>query len=384
MELSSEDNLRINVLITQTLYAVRIDESSMTVHALCEQGEAKVPLHPTGRDDKYLRLVRELLSMHVLGSPGGYPVFLKRWTRMGQMREQSLEGLLLLGEPEAIVAVAHAPDLDENIARRAWWAMPSAEVARRMLENKRIADSEFGKELAAFLIDYLPFESEPRAIVESVKLVLQPGLINENTAMGLWRRAERKSVYYVGFLHAVPDQLPVAIAEHPAFQSMQTELDTLLQQQNPFARQLLRLLSPAGQAFLDTVEKALLRLSHPDVVVLFLESIETYSQPVRIAEGKPCRYIHDIVSNTNNRLIANNEPLLQALIDTIPDNRVVINAMLALSFVGEELINPIFSQTDAVGSVMRNKLMPVTTPLGDWIQQLSVKDAQNPERPLGG
>ena len=104
MELSAEDALRLNVLLANPLEAVRIDESSMTVYALSEQGEASVSLNPRGRDDQYLKKVRELLSSQVLGSPGGYPVFLRRWTRMGQARDHSLEQLLLLGEPEAVVA----------------------------------------------------------------------------------------------------------------------------------------------------------------------------------------------------------------------------------------------------------------------------------------
>ena len=120
MELSSEDSLRLNVLINQDLQAIRIDESKMIVYALTGRGEAKVPLNPTCRDEKYLRIVREMFSTHALGSPGGYPVFLRRWTRMGQMREESLEGLLILGEPEAVVAVANSTELTEEVARRAW------------------------------------------------------------------------------------------------------------------------------------------------------------------------------------------------------------------------------------------------------------------------
>ena len=34
MQLSNEDNLRLNVLLAQDLKAVRIDESRMIVHAL--------------------------------------------------------------------------------------------------------------------------------------------------------------------------------------------------------------------------------------------------------------------------------------------------------------------------------------------------------------
>ena len=104
MELTNEDTLRLNVLLANKPQAIRIDESSMTVLGLTPQGEVRVKLNPSGRNEPYLRKVRELLSGHVLGSPGGYPVYLKRWTRMGQMRDESLEQLLLLGEPEAVVA----------------------------------------------------------------------------------------------------------------------------------------------------------------------------------------------------------------------------------------------------------------------------------------
>ena len=108
MELSPEDLLRLNVLLAGNVQAIRINESTMTLYGLSPQGEAKIKLNPTCRHEQYLRLVRETLSGHVLGSPGGYPVYLKRWTRMGQVRDESLEALLKLGEPEAVAAVVHA------------------------------------------------------------------------------------------------------------------------------------------------------------------------------------------------------------------------------------------------------------------------------------
>src|SRR3989304_4323449 len=119
MQLSSEDLLRLNVLLANDVEAIRIDEQNMTVHGLARGNEARVPLNPTCRPEKYLRLVREMLSSHVLGSPGGYPVFLQRWTRMGQARETRLDKLLLLGEPEAVTAVAGAPGLGGGLARAA-------------------------------------------------------------------------------------------------------------------------------------------------------------------------------------------------------------------------------------------------------------------------
>ena len=108
-ELSSEDSLRLNVLMmANPVQAVRIDEGAMTLYALTENGEAKVQLHPNCRADQYIGRVKQFLGGHALGSPGGYPVYLQRWTRMGQTSDKNLEALLLLGEPEAVVAVAHA------------------------------------------------------------------------------------------------------------------------------------------------------------------------------------------------------------------------------------------------------------------------------------
>ena len=142
MPLSNEDLLRLNVLLAHDLQAVRIDEQTLIVHGLTKDNEARIPLNPNCRPAQYLKRVRETLSNHALGSPGGYPVFLQRWTRMGQAKDAQLEKLLLLGEDEAVVAVAGAPGLTDDIARRAWWAMPTADMpgacsnARRWREDK--------------------------------------------------------------------------------------------------------------------------------------------------------------------------------------------------------------------------------------------------------
>src|SRR5512135_1022971 len=186
MELTQEDALRLNVLLANQALAVRIDESTLTVHGLLEKGEAAVTLHPTGRPNDYLRLVRELLAGHAIGSPGGYPVYLQRWTRMGQAREQGLDRLLLLGEAEAVVSVAYSPGVTDELARRAWWAMPVADNALRMLERQAVAEGSMGKVLAAYLVEHLPFEQDPKVIIDTVRAVLQPGLLDEATRQRLW------------------------------------------------------------------------------------------------------------------------------------------------------------------------------------------------------
>ena len=128
MLLVEEDTLRLNVLAAAAL-AIRIDEDAMCVEALTAATTHRVDLKPAGSPVRYLREVRESLSVLALGTPGGYPVFIRRWTRSGALETDRLTRLLCLGEPEAVVAVAASPNLDDELARRAWWCLPTAEVA---------------------------------------------------------------------------------------------------------------------------------------------------------------------------------------------------------------------------------------------------------------
>ncbi|RMG28300.1 MAG: hypothetical protein D6721_08740 [Gammaproteobacteria bacterium] len=369
MELSPEDALRLNVLLANPLLAVRIDEGRLAVHALTPEGETAIPLHPNCREEQYLKRVRELLSTHVLGSPGGYPVFLKRWTRMGQARDESLEKLLLLGEPEAVVAVVHAKGLTDELARRAWWAMPTADNARRMLERPAVAQGRMGKVLAEFLLEFLPFEESPQAMIESVRLVLQPGLISEEARAKLWARGRSRNAYYVGFLQAVPDALPLEKPAHPALEVLQPQIAPLAGE-NPFAAQLLRVLQPAGQAWLATAETVMKKPSNQDVVVELMEALRAYFAPVA-AEGARLSSIEAVLEQADARLAQGREPALAALLDRLPAaHHDLVRAMLILSAAGERLVAPIFARTDAIGSVMRRKIAPVTEPLFEQLARL--------------
>ena len=373
MELSAEDSLRLNVLLANPLQAVRIDESSMTVHALSDQGEASVKLNPSGRDDQYLKKVRELLSSQVLGSPGGYPVFLRRWTRMGQARDNSLEQLLLLGEPEAIVAVVHASGLTDEIARRAWWAMPVADNARRMLERDCVVTGEMGPVLAEYLVEYLPFETEHKAMVETVRLVLQPGLISEDLRDKLWRSAKRKSSYYVGFMRASPDRLPETGRPRKDWQQVRAALAGLIEAGNPVAMQLCRCLGEPGQVFLRTAEAVLNKPADQDVVVEFLNAIQAYFSsvcPHRAADAEMQTLVADAAALLDGPPVCATTSALQAVLEVLPGYGADLHAMLVLSWVGESLVNPIFARTDAIGSVMRKKIEPVTLPIRQQLAQL--------------
>jgi len=370
MQLSQEDSLRLNVLLNQALQAIRIDEGKMIIYGLTERGEAKIQLNPNCKDEMYIRRVKETISSHILGSPGGYPVFLKRWTRMGQQRANNLESLLKLGEPEAVVAVVGAEGISDEIARRAWWAMPNADNARRMLAREEVAQGKMGKTLADFLLEFLPFEEEPRNVIESVRLVLQPKLIDDATREGLWSKGQRKNAFLVGFLHATPDSLPQPSAAHREMDNYRDTLIQLTEQGNPLAQILLRTLSEAGQGFLKTAELVLNKPANQDVVVALFEAIEAYYRDIR-PHGERRRDINQILTEAKKYCEISESCLHKQAIDAIktqlPQALPLLESLFVLSCVGEQLIAPIFATTDAVGSVMRRKIEPVSTPISQHI-----------------
>jgi len=377
MELSQEDVLRLNVLLASKPQAIRIDESSMTVNALSDRGEAKVRLNPSGRSDQYLRRVREMLSGHVLGSPGGYPVYLQRWTRMGQMRDGSLEHLLLLGEPEAVVAVVCAAGLTEELARRAWWAMPDAENARRMLANAEIARSALGKTLAEYLIDYLPFETEQEVMIESVRLVLQPGLASEHAIESLWRKAHRKNAYYVGFMAAIPDGLPEDGAERPDRESHRAVLEELASSGNAVAVLLLRTLGASGQSYLATAARVLEKPGTQGVITEALVVVARYFSDMR-PEGLPDEPLESLVAEADRYCTGGGaEPAVRACLEELPALLPEIRAMRILSGLGYGVLRPVLRDTTAIGSLMRRKLEPVLKPLIEQVTLLMTGPARN-------
>lgn len=379
MDLTPEDALRINVLLASPIEAIRIDESRMTLLALSEKGEAMVQLNPNCRDETYLRKVRETLSSHVLGSPGGYPVYLKRWTRMGQARDEVLESLLMLGEPEAVVAVVNATGVTDELARRAWWASQTSENARCMLQQAAVVNGEMGAVLADFLVEFLPFEEEACNQIKTVSLVLQGNLVDARVRSGLWQKGRLKNAYLVGFLHALPDDLPDRHAGHPDRERIAGQLAGLLAEGNPFAVQLCRLLGPAGQTYLACVEAVLKKPSNQDVVVELMCALEAYAAALPL--GKRRKFDISEIVQVSGELTAGADAgpvctdaaagqCLQALFQALPDDERYIRAMLFLAMLAEPVLDPVFSRTDAIGTVMRKKLKPVTEPIHEQIKIL--------------
>lgn len=357
MNLSAEDSLRLNVLVTNA-EAVRIDENAMAVYGLQAGHELKVQLNPTCNGDKYLGYVRALLSGAVLDSPGGYPVFLRRWTRMGQIDHEQLDRLLRLGEPEAVMAVVCSPGLTDDLARRAWWAAPSAEHARRMLEHPRVAQGVMGPVLADYLIEYLPFETEHCDILDSVRLVLQPGLVTPERRQRLWDAGRSKKTYRVGFLHAVPDDLP---EPQPPRDGAEPWLATLATLPGAAAALLAKLLGSQGQTFLEVAADALRRPADQDIVTALLNTIGHYFCDLRLGCVR-LRSMADLDAAVAARL-ADGQDAVAPLLAALPALRREVEAMLFLAEVSEAAVTDIFAHSDAVGSVMRGRIEPVVKPI---------------------
>jgi hypothetical protein len=368
MDLSPEDSLRLNVLLANKPQAIRINESSMAVFGLSQQGEARVDLNPTCRDEQYIKRVKELISGHILGSPGGYPVYLQRWTRMGQMKDDSLEQLLMLGEPEAVVAAVCAPGLTDELARRAWWAMEDAENARQMLRKEAVCEGEMGPVLASYLVEHLPFESEPEKQIESIRLVLQPGLLDDAQIDELWRKAARKPPYFVGFLASRADNIPESEEAHPLWHAHAAILEQLASGGNAAAAVLARILAAPGQAWLQTVYKVFRKPSNQDVINITLDEIAAYFASLR-AEPVDAT-LEELVEEARAWL---HQADATQVLAREPDLRDALVAARVLSGLSYGVVRPVFRGTTAIGSLMRKKLAPVMQELYPHLDSLAAK-----------
>ena len=363
MDLSHEDSLRLHVLLASQPLAIRIDEGRMRVQGLTERGESSVQLNPNTAPERYLRQVRELISGHVLGSPGGYPVYLSRWTRLGQMRDESLAQLLRLGEPEAVVAAVGSPGLTDELARRAWWVMEDAGNARRMLANPRVRDGRMGPVLAEYLLQYLPFETDSEAMMESVRLILHPGLLDDERRRDLWTHAARRPAWLAGFLCAGFDDWPEPAPARALPESLRSPANA----DDPVAHLLVRLHTPAGQGYLKTVARILDKPPNQDVLLAVLDCLRATFAPLR-PEGDPDLGLEALSRDAED--FPSSDSRLFELARVCPDCRAELQAMRFLSGVGYALIRPLLSDPTTQGTLMRRKLAPVLTAMANQIERL--------------
>jgi hypothetical protein len=334
-QLASEDALRLAVLLAGEVHAVRLDEGALALHALTPRGEARVALHPDTRAERYLMRVREALAGHAMGSPGGYPVHLRRWTRSGHASPKNLEALLRLGEPEAVTAVSLSANLTDELARRVWWAQPTSDTARAMLGHDAVRRGAMGPVLAQHLLEHLPFEEDPDAAIASVAAVAAAGLLDPAARGRLWRAAQHRPHYLIGWLAHAPLTLPPAPAR-----AVPAPVAAAAQAGQPLAALLVRCASAEGQGFLRALALALEKPPTHDATFRVLDAAAAWFADARDAPP--------------------------ALPDVPP---AVHAAVCALAATGRAAAEPVLGRTTAVGPLMRRHLAPVLQPL---LQHLDV------------
>ena len=363
-ELTHEDALRLNVLLANKPQAVRINESSMTLFGLLGDGETSIKLNPNCPDGRYLKQVRSVLSERALGNPAGYPLYLQRWTRMGRMRDESLKELLKLGDPEAVFAVVCAEGLTDELARRAWWASEEPENARRMLQTRAVAEGETGKQLARYLIEFLPFETESETMIESVRVAMRPGLLPESERKALWKKSARKIPYLVGFIAAAPDNLPERMSQRNDLSEI---CDLLSGDDTPAAGLLLKSLSESGQTLLDACLRILNKPPTQDVITDTLDVMRDYYSALRPA-GDPDLAWQQLCDEA--AVYVSRTPSLQPLFTRAPALRKEVMAMRVLSGLGYGVLRPVLKGSTATGGLMRRKLEPVLGGISDQLRVL--------------
>ena len=162
--------------------------------------------------------------------------------------------------------------------------------------------------------------------------------------------------------------------EHPERKSITGRLADLLDAQNPFALQLCRLLSPAGQSYLACTGKVLEKPSNQDVMVELMHAMDAYSSclPITKPRKPDIKDVARLSGEPGSGEFEDDDArqALQALVDALPEDDRYVRAMLFLAMLGEPVLDTVFSRTDAIGTVMRKKLKPVTEPINEQIRIL--------------
>jgi hypothetical protein len=343
--LEPEDILKLNVLIA-TSVAIRIDTYKLTVVGLNAQfKEQIIALKPSGDSEVYIKEVKKLLVTQVLGAMGGYPSYLKRWSRMGQVESSNLTSLLKLGEVEAVVAVSNSTNLDNDLLKLTWWCATNtdnqAEIGRFLLTKPFVLNTQTGREIAQYLLEFLPFVDDIEQLIDTTSLVLQEGLIEQKDKDRLWKQGQRKTAFLVGFVERMRGNLPNEFnLKIPNYKH--SDLQIINNQQS--------------QLFLTTLGHILKKINQEYVLYRALEVLGQYMSHQDISMQNTIEKITNQVSDLS--LTANNE-------------QDKLDARLLLAGVSEKLVVSTISAHNLTGSAIRKKLAHVLEPIQQALKTLT-------------
>ncbi|MDC9714776.1 MAG: hypothetical protein PSN36_02990 [Gammaproteobacteria bacterium] len=345
--LTPEDTLRLNVLIS-TCVAIRIDVYKLVVVGLTkDKKERTITLSPTVDSSKYIQAVQKLLVSQVLGSMGGYPSYLKRWSRMGQVGSANLKSLLKIGNIEAVVAVSNSQNLNDEVLDLVWWCATNtdqqAEIGRFLLTRDFVIKHPIGKQIADYLLEFLPFTDDTTQLIDTTNLLLQDDLISPQAKDKLWKQGQRKTAFLVGFIERMQGNLP-------------NNNNTIVLDKN--SKELECINTEQGQILLKTITHILKKINQEHILYRTLEVLGSYlSHPM-------IRPLPDIEQCKNQAQIVAKQLGLE-------DEK--IKARLLLASVSEQLVVSTISAHSLAGSAIRKKLTNVLTPIQEALQALTAQ-----------
>jgi len=375
MSISSEDQLRIQVMLHNSPKAVRLDESRMTMYALTPDGEASIPLSPNCSNDQYLKHVREMLSEQVLGGNGGYPIYIKRWSRMGQTGGIHLGEFLLLGEPEAVVAVANSSSLTIDLAHNVWWAIANtaqqAEQGLHLLRHSCVVHSDLGREISQFLMEHLAFVTDTEEMLSILSLLLQEGLLDDDQIKQIWRRSQErgKGVYQVAFLQSRPLSLPDQLAPHPGYKGFIDACQELSDKGNSAAKTIITIGSAEGQTFIALARDLLDKVANEDSVYVLMNAIGAFFSNLGIPATRE-RSLEMCQLQIRGWIEDGRIKSVAELLGHHPEYREKLQAIILLSCVREEVAFSFVLHSGAVGRSIRKKLTPLFDLIRGNLEQL--------------
>ncbi|SHA11720.1 DsrS [Bathymodiolus thermophilus thioautotrophic gill symbiont] len=343
--LTPEDTLRLNVLIA-TCVAIRVDVYKLVVVGLTpDQKEQTITLNPTADSGKTIQAAQKLLVSKVLGSMGGYPSYLKRWSRMGQVGSTNLKSLLKIGNIEAVVAVANSQNLDDEVLDLVWWCATNtdqqAEIGRFLLTRDFVVKHTVGKQIADYLLEFLPFTDDTTQLIDTANLLLQGDLISQQARDRLWKQGQRKTAFLVGFIERMAGNLP-------------NNNNTIALDTN--SKELDYVNSEQGQIMLQTIAHILKKINQEHVLYRTLEVLGScLSHPMiqPLADIQHCQHQAQTIAKQLG----------------LEDEK--IKARLLLASASEQLAVSTISAHSLAGSAIRKKLANVLTPIQDALKLLT-------------
>lgn len=339
--LTPEDTLRLNILIS-TCVAIRIDVYKLVVVGLTKnKKEQTISLNPNRDRGKIIQAVQKLLVNQVLGSMGGYPSYLKRWSRMGQVGSANLSSLLKIGNIEAVVAVANSQNLNDKVLDLVWWCATNtdqqSEIGRFLLMRDFVIQHPIGNQIANYLLEFLPFTDDTTQLINTINLILQADLISQAEKNKLWKQGQRKTAILIGFIERMQGKLP----NNDSTLALNIDI-----------KELACVSSEQSQILLKTIIYILNKINQEHVLYHALEVLGRHLS-------------HPMIQPLNqiNALQTQATIVLDKL--GLDDNRYgeKIKARLLLAGVSEQLVVSTISAHSLAGSAIRKKLVNVLSPI---------------------